>query len=197
MGDITNVTENTIDYDVNAVSSRVIKKRMGELLVEQGVIREEELNVALKAQMVNAKPIGQNLVTLGFTTEKEIVKALSMQYGFPYLPLSNYTIPPDVVRLIPKEFALKHYLIPIDRIGNILTITMADPLDEEARREVTSITKYVVKTYVSCGTEIIDAIERYYGHEGQVTHKENSSDALGNVDFAGLLTKWKQKISLL
>ena len=161
MGDTTNVTENTIDYDVNAVSSRVIKKRMGELLVEQGVITEEELNIALKAQMVNSKPIGQNLVTLGFTSEKEIVKALSMQYGFPYLPLSNYTIPPDVLRIIPREIALKYYLIPIDRIGNILTITMADPLDEEARQEVRSITKYAVKTYVSCGTEIMDRMERY------------------------------------
>ncbi|MBI2447245.1 MAG: hypothetical protein HYV48_01755 [Candidatus Omnitrophica bacterium] len=180
MGDTTNVTDNTIDYDVNAVSSRVIKKRLGELLVEQGVITEEE-----------------NLVTLGFTTEKEIVKALSMQYGFPYLPLSNYTIPPDALRMIPREIALKYYLIPIDRIGNILTITMADPLDEEARQEVTSITKYVVKTYVSCGTDIMDAIERYYGHQGQVRNKENSSDALGNVDFARLITKWKSRISLL
>ena len=201
MDSITDIIEKPISDKVNGTTEhipvRTIKKRIGELLVEQGIITEEELNGALKAQEANGKPIGENLMGLGFTTEKEIVKALSIQYGFPYLPLSNYTVPPHIVKIVPREFALKYCLMPVDRIGNILTLAMADPLDEEAIFEVASMTKHVVKIYVSCGTEILDAIERYYGKNAAGIDKEGSSDTLSNKNFSTLISKWKKKIGIL
>ena len=111
---------------------KVTDKKLGEVLLEQGVIHQEQLQAALKFQKEEGGMIGDVIIKLKFATERDIAQALTAQYGFPYLPLSSYEIDPEVIKAIAVDLCREYLLIPIDKIGQSLTITMANPLDVEA-----------------------------------------------------------------
>jgi len=144
------------------MAKRIITKRIGEVLLERGVITHKKLEEALAYQKEHGGLLGQVLIRLGYTTEQEIALALTAQYGFPYLPLDNYEIDGGLTTLIPVDLARRYCLIPIDRIGNALTLVMADPSNMKAIEEIELLTKCVVQTFVSTPTEIEKAIGRHY-----------------------------------
>ena len=86
-----------------------------------------------------------------------------LQFGFPFLPLSNYEVDADTVKLIPENVATQYNLIAIDKIGNSLTVAMSDPLNTHAIEDVELITSCKVQVFVSTQTDIKEAIKRYYG----------------------------------
>ena len=144
------------------VMRRAISKQLGELLVERGVIAQQQLDHALSTQKARGGLLGQVLVELGFATEEQIAQAITAQYGFPYLPLESVEIDQSVIELIPEQVARQYCLIPIDRIGKGLTIAMANPLNVQATEDIETITKCAVQTFVSTATDINHAIDRYY-----------------------------------
>lgn len=137
-------------------------KQLGELLIERKVITSEQLQKALDYQKVNGGLIGEILVQLGFSKEEDIAQVLTAQYGFPYLPLANYDVDFELTKLIPESVARQYCLIPIDKIGNNLTVAMSNPLNTKAIEDVEMLTKCVVQTFVSTTTDIRKAIERCY-----------------------------------
>src|SRR6185503_12906019 len=102
------------------------------------------------------------LVELRFATEKDIAQALTAQYGFPYLPLSNYEIDQEVIDTVPENICRKFCLIPIDRIGKSLTLAMANPLNVQAAEDVELITGCTVQVFVSTSTEVKETLNKYY-----------------------------------
>jgi len=106
------------------------------------------------------------LVDLGFAKEEDIAQALTAQYGFPYLPLSNYEISPEIIDIIAGRVAKQYVLIPIDKIGNNLTIVMSNPLNIQAIEDVELISGCSVQTFVSTSSDIKRAIEKYYRDKG-------------------------------
>lgn len=146
------------------MARRIITKRLGEVLLERGVINQKELETALAYQKEHGGLMGQILIHLGFVNEEEIALALTAQYGFPYLPLDNYEIDGGLTAVIPEQIARQYCLIAIDRIGNALTLAMADPSNIQAIEDVELMTKCVVQTFVSTPTDIVRAIEKYYKH---------------------------------
>ena len=147
------------------MAKRIITKRIGEVLLERGIIDRKKLEVALAYQKEHGGLMGQVLIQLGFTTEEEVALALTAQYGFPYLPLDNYELDSELAAVVPEEIARQYCLIAIDRIGNALTLAMADPSNVKAIEEVELLTKCVVQTFVSTPTDILKAIEKYYKHK--------------------------------
>jgi type IV pilus assembly protein PilB len=141
---------------------RVTTKQLGELLIERKVITPEQLQKALDYQKVNGGLIGEILVQLGFSKEEDIAQVLTAQYGFPYLPLANYDIDLELAKLIPEQVARQYCLIPIDKIGNNLTLAMSNPLNTQAIEDVEMISKCVVQAFVSTTTDVRKAIERCY-----------------------------------
>jgi len=95
-------------------------------------------------------------------TEEDVVQALTCQYGFPYLPLSNYEIAPEVVSIIPLNICKKYGLVPIDKIGKSLTLAMSNPLNMQALEDIETMTACSVQAFVSTATDINNAIKRYY-----------------------------------
>ena len=146
------------------MARRIITKRIGEVLLERGVINPKELEKALAHQKEHGGLMGQILIELKFVTEEEIALALTAQYGFPYLPLDNYEIDGGLTAIIPKQVARQYCLIPIDRIGNALTLAMADPSNVQAIEDIELMTKCVVQTFVSTPSDITRAIEKCYKH---------------------------------
>jgi len=148
-------------------AKRVITKQLGELLIERSVITQEQLQKALAVQKEEGGLLGQILVRLGFTTEEDIAQALTAQFGFPYLPLKNYEISVEVIALVPENVSRQYCLIPVDLIGNALTIAMSNPLNIQAQEDIELITKCKVQVFVSTMTDINDAINRCYASSKQ------------------------------
>ncbi|MBI3602034.1 MAG: hypothetical protein HY209_03980 [Candidatus Omnitrophica bacterium] len=141
---------------------KIINKQLGEILIERGMINRTQLEEALKIQKEKNLLLGEALVSLHYTTEENIVQALTTQYGFPYLPLSDYEISPDVLVSVPVNVCEKYCLIPIDRIGKNLTLAMANPLNLNALEDVELVTNCTVQAFVSTASDIKAAIDRYY-----------------------------------
>ena len=144
------------------MTRRMITKRIGDVLLERGVITRKQFDEALAYQIQHGGLMGQLLIQLGFATEEGVALALTAQYGFPYLPLDNYEIDEGLTQIIPEQAARTHCLIPIDRIGNALTLAMADPSNIKAIEEIELMTKCVVQTFVSTPSDILKAIDKYY-----------------------------------
>lgn len=141
---------------------KIVNKKLGELLVEKALVTQEQLDEALELQKDKGGLIGEILVELKYTTEDDIAKMLTAQYGFAYLPLSNYEIDQSLINIIPERVARQYCLIPIDKIGNNLTIAMSNPLNSQAVEDMETLTSCSVQTFVSTASDIKQAIERYY-----------------------------------
>ncbi len=144
------------------MAKRVISKQLGQLLMERKVIDEKQLSHALEVQKEKGGLIGHILVELGYATEEAIAQAITTQYGFPYLPLENYDIDVEIVKMVPKNVASQFCLIPIDKIGTNLTIAMSDPLNALAIEDIELISGLCVQIFVSTETDIKKAIGKYY-----------------------------------
>jgi len=145
--------------------------RLGELLVSANIITPDQLKEALELQKREGGRIGSKLIKLGFVTEEKIVNLLSKQYGVPAINLSEYNIDPNIIKLIPKDLAQKHLIIPVTRVGPNLTIAMADPTNVFAIDDVKFITGYNVEVVVASESAIIEAISKYYGASLVVSSK--------------------------
>ena len=141
---------------------RIIKIQLGELLIQEGIINQQQLDKALKIQKEKSGLIGEILVELGFAKEEDIAQALTAQYGFPYLPLSNYEMNTEIVNIIPGRVARQYVLVPIDKIGNNLTIVMSNPLNVQAIEDVELISGCNVQTFISTSSDIKRTIDKYY-----------------------------------
>ena len=141
----------------------MITKQLGELLLEKGLINQVQLEKALKVQKDKGGLIGQIFVMLGYVKEEEIAQVLTVQYGFPYLPLESYEISADMIKLIPENVAKQYNLIAIDRIGNLLTISMSNPLNIQAAEDIEMLSGCKVQVFISTMTDITNAIKKYYG----------------------------------
>lgn len=168
---------------------RFISKQLGDLLLERKVIDQRQLTRALQIQKGKGGLLGDVLVELGYAKEEEIAQAITAQYGFPYLPLNCYEIDPEVIKSIPKNVTSQYCLIPIDKLGNSLTIAMSNPLNTQAIEDIELITGCEVQIFVSTSTDIKGAIEKYYGEKHrekngtseQKSGKDKQSDTLSKT----------------
>jgi type IV pilus assembly protein PilB len=141
---------------------RIINKQLGELLLGRGIINQGQLDQALKIQRDRGGLIGAILIESGFAGEEDIAQSLTAQYGFPYLPLSNYDVSPEITGIIPGRVARQYLLVPIDKTGNNLTLAMSNPLDIRAIEDVELLSGCSVQAFVSTSSDIKRAIEKYY-----------------------------------
>jgi type IV pilus assembly protein PilB len=141
---------------------RVVTKQLGELLMERGVISQEQLDKALKVQKDKGGLIGYILSSLGYAKEEEIAQALTVQYGFPYLPLEHYDVNVEAMKLIPQNVAEQYNLIAIDKMGTLLTIAMSNPLNAQAVEDVEMLSNCTVQVFVSTMSDVTNAIIKYY-----------------------------------
>ena len=141
---------------------KTVNKQLGEILVERGVISRAQLEAVLVYQKEKGLLFGEALVQMKIGTEEDVVQALTCQYGFPYLPLANYEIAPEVVATVSLDTCKQYCLVPIDKIGRSLTLAMSNPLNVQALEEIELSTNCSVQAFVSTATDILSAITRYY-----------------------------------
>ncbi len=142
------------------------KKRIGDILVEEGILTEEQLEEALKAAKAENKKIGEAITDLGFATEQDIAEALSSQLGFEYVNLSTVHIPDNVLSLINESVLRKHLMIPYAFVPNTINqvkVAMVDPMDMSAIDDFSIVTNLLVVPSVATTRDILIALDRYYG----------------------------------
>jgi len=138
------------------------KVLLGEILIRRKKITREQLEAALQAQKEKGGIIGEILVNFGLLDERDIVVALVIQCGLPYIAVNKYTIHPAILCLIPKEVAQKEKVIALDRIGEILSVVMVNPLTDDKKNYLETLTKCRIATFISTKAEIEEAIARNY-----------------------------------
>jgi len=137
-------------------------KRVGQLLVEEGLIDEAKLREALQVQAEQGGKLFEVLIRLEYLDKKDLHAFLSKQSGVPSIDLANYDIPRELITIIPREFAQEHVVLPIDKMGKLLTVGMACPLDTATLSELQEITGLRVKAMLCRFDEIRRTIRRYY-----------------------------------
>lgn len=144
-------------------------KRLGEMLVETGIITSEQLQEALEEQKKSGGRLGQNLMALGYITEDVMAAFVGKQLGISYVSLSEYgEISGDVTKVVPENICRHQTLVPISLEENVLTIAMADPLNVFTVDDLRVMTGYEIKVVISSEAEIKSAIEKYYGNKGSM-----------------------------
>jgi type IV pilus assembly protein PilB len=138
---------------------------LGEILLERHLITREQLHKALAVQKKGNGYIGEVLVKLGYVEERDVVVALVVQCNLPYIAIDKYDIDKSIIQLVSKEMARKYHVVPLDRVGNVLSIVMADPLNVSIKAELQRNTNCNIAPFISTKSEIEKAIERWYGRE--------------------------------
>ena len=137
---------------------------IGEILMKRKRITQAQLDHALEVQKKENGFVGEILVKLGYVDERDIVVALVVQCGLPYIAVNKYNIDPAVLTAIPREVVVRDRLIPLDRIGDILSVVMANPLSDAKKAELEALTKCRVAIFIATKTEIDEAIAKLYAN---------------------------------
>lgn len=137
-------------------------KKLGEILLESGLITEAELNIALAHQKENRKKIGEIIVELKIASEMDIVQTLSSKLGIPYIDMSSAVVEPVAIELVSESLARSHSILPLSIDGKVLTIAMLDPLDFAAIDDVRFSTGLKVRPLVTTKAELLHAIDTHY-----------------------------------
>src|ERR1700746_2852150 len=140
-----------------------MSQRLGDLLVKEKVITQEQLAQAIKVQKESNVRLGSALVKLGFLTDEDVTNFLSRQYGVPAINLSYFEIDPAVVKLIPFETAKRYQILPLSRVGASLTIAMVDPTNVFAMDDIKFMTGLNIEPVVASESSILLGIEKSYG----------------------------------
>jgi type IV pilus assembly protein PilB len=162
-----------------------VRKKLGETLIQAGLISEEDLRTALAEHKRSGERLGAVLVRMNLATERQIAKALAYQLGFPYVNLAENPPEPGVVTLISKDVALKRSCVALKLEKNLLTVAMADPLLFSLVQDLEFQTGYRIKQVVATRPDILDAIAAGYPDKALVRTTPGASGTLVTRPGAG------------
>ncbi len=152
--------------------------KLGEILVNEGLISEDMLAQALEEQKKDGKRIGSALMKLGFIEEKALLKALSKHFGINSVDLRNKELDESLLKLIPSEIAGKYLVVPVNRFGRTLTVAMINPGDVAAIEDIQFATGFEVEPVVASEDAILGIVREHYNV------KKMMSDVMYEIEMA-------------
>ena len=151
--------------------------KLGELLVERGLISAEELRGALTEQKRTGEWLGSVLTRLGVVSNEQLLPVLAEQVGMPYVRLDHRRVPPEVLAKVPPKFASHYHLMPLALTGKTLEVAIVDPFDVQTLDELRLLLDCDVAPVLASQQEIEDAIQRHYGVGASAVERLLSADA--------------------
>src|SRR6266576_3373487 len=148
--------------ELRTATAAVTSDRLGEILLREGLITQDQLKKALLEQKNTGMRLGYTLVKLGFVEETEISKMLARQYRMPAVDLSRFEVDPKIIKLLPPDVAIKHTVLPLKREGRTLTVAIADPNNVTAIEDIKFITRCDVFPVIAGEYTLRNAIDKYY-----------------------------------
>lgn len=137
------------------------RKRLGDLLIDAGLISNEQLQQTLQEKSREQK-LGDALLQRGYITEQQLIEVLEFQLGIPHISLYRYPFDTSIFNIVPKEVAKRNLMIPLKKEGNKLFVAMADPMDFIAIDDLRLSTGFQIETAIATKDDILRAINRYY-----------------------------------
>lgn len=160
------------------------KLHLGELFLERHLLTQDQLDTALSEQRVTGKKLGQVLIDLKFISEEQLVQVISQQLNLPYINLKNYSIQPDIIRLLPEADARRLHAIVINRDEYGLLVGMVDPSDVLAYDELERILQQSIHIAVVAQSDLDRTIDINYRHELEISSlSEELSVEMGKTDY--------------
>ncbi len=143
-------------------------KQLGEILLEGGLVTNDQLQEAVDVQKMQGKALGRVLVELGIVTEAQLVASLAHQIGLPFVDLGEYQIDPSASARIPDAVSRRHNAIPIGYDDGKLIVAMADPANVFAMDDIRSMTGMEVKPVVATKSDVLNAINRMHRMDSDI-----------------------------
>ena len=153
------------DNELQPPKARSASSGLGELLLRESVISLDQLDDAKKQITKHGGKLGNTLANLGYVSEAQMVSFLSKQYGIPSVNLDEIVVPEELLRLIPKDVAVKHGIMPINKEGSSLIVAVSDPSNLYAMDDVKFLTGYSVEMVVAPESQLNKALDRYYAED--------------------------------
>ena len=176
---------------MNSPASPQAKRHIGQILISQGILTEDQLRIALLEQLKSRQPVGKLLVQLGFVSEATLRDALSEKLGLQSVDLGQIVVDPGSIRIVPREFAKRHNLFPValDRERRRLILAISDTNNIVALDQVRAQLRgeYDVELRLAGESEIARAIEQFYGHELSIDGILHEIET-GEIDYQSLQT---------
>jgi len=165
------------------------KRHIGQILIAQGILTEDQLRIALLEQLKTNQPVGKLLVNLGFVSEATLRDALSEKLGLQSVDLQQIVVDSVALKLVPRDFARRHHIFPValDRDTRKLIIALADTNNIVALDQVRAHLRgeFELETRLAGETEIARAIEQYYGHDFSIDGILHEIET-GEIDYQSL-----------
>jgi type IV pilus assembly protein PilB len=161
------------------------KEKLGQILLKEGLITEEQLNKAIDIQKKEGTRLGETLINLGMVTEKDIVIAMAKQLSIPYASYAKGLLKPakdqELSKLIPEDYARRNMILPISRHMNSLTVAFMDPLNLIAIDNLKRMTGCEINPIIATKSDLQRAIDEFYGKEDLL--KDAISDSYELEEF--------------
>ena len=170
----------------------VSRRRLGELLIEAGLLTADKLKDALEYHKKTGQRLRQALIEMKIITEEEMAFALAMQLKIPFIDLRDHSIENDIMESIPEEVCMKFVCIPVSLKNNILDVAMADPLNLNIMKDLQFITGYNIQPAISTRSQIIDLLQKHYHPEKTI--KEVADEFIGDSSIMEFLPEEEKGI---
>ncbi len=149
-----------------------LRKDFVALLVEKGLVTEDQLEEVKKLHKDRGGSLSQLLIELGYVSEKDLAMFISTYLSIPPVKLLNLKVSKDVLDILPKDVARKYLVIPLSKIGNTISLAMADPLNILILEDLERLTGYQINPVISFRSEIMEALNLYYPETVTTTIEE-------------------------
>ena len=143
---------------------RMTKTELSRLLLQKNLVTPEQLQEAVDLQRskMQGKLLGHILVDLKYLKREDLNFVLAIQAGYPYIDIKKCLIEPEILALIPEETIRKYQIFPIDRIQDVVTVAMVNPLDQESIEEIEESLSLNLKVFLAVSSDLQELIKRYF-----------------------------------
>ena len=154
------------------------------MLLEQGLVTEEQLRECIGVQRSSGQSLASILVHRKYLEEEDLVVTLSEQLGIPHIRVANYKIPQEVLNEVPESLSRQYQMLPVSVTGDVLTLAMADPLNIMALDDLRMLTSYEIEPVVALASELSEAIDAHYGgQQSSELYEELVADSSETTDM--------------
>src|SRR5687767_14232478 len=167
-----------------ATATTAATDRIGDILIREGMISNEQLAAALADAKANNTRVGYSLIKLGHIAETDLTRTLARQYRVPAVDLEKVNIDPKIIKLVSADLAHKHLVLPLRRVGRTLTIAMANPIDVAAIAALRFSTSHDIEPVVVGEYTLRNHLHKYYPEQAVQAEadKQNLAQLLDQIE---------------
>jgi hypothetical protein len=155
--------------------AKLIRKKMGEILVDEGLVKEEQVQEALRRQRATGEGFGEVLVLMGFVSEVDIARTIVKQSGLPYIDASKYRINKDGVQAVPAELMWQNQFIVLDKIGKTILVAISNVLSPEIFEKLEKVSSSQIFVYVATSSQVQSALEKNVPVNGKLQDSKSGA----------------------